>query len=289
MISLIIPTLNAEKYIRPLLDSVYKQTVQPHEIIIVDSESNDKTIKVASEYRGVKIIQICRDEFDHGKTRDMALKAAKGDVIIFMTQDALPANEFLIEKLVYPLLNEKDVVLTTARQIPRSDATRMEKLVRNFNYPDKSQIRSKEDIPSMGIKTFFSSDVCAAYDRGVYIQLGGFEYPIKTNEDMFYAAKVIYSGYRIAYVADAMVIHSHNFTLREQYNRNYIQGIEIEKRKDMLCGASQVGEGMRLVKYVSIELLKRGHLISFVRFGFDCCVRLIGSKAGKKKYRKSKS
>ena len=159
----------------------------------------------------------------------------------------------------------------------------MERLVRSFNYPAESHVRSKEDIPVRGIKTFFCSDVCAAYRREIYLELGGFDYPISTNEDMFYAARAIRAGYLIAYAADALVFHSHNLTLKEQYRRNYIQGYEIEKHRELLGGVAQESEGWKLVKYVSGELLRSGHAGAFVRFGFDCCARFLGSRAGKKK------
>ena len=281
-LSLIIPTLNAEKDICPLIDSLKKQTIVPDEIIIVDSESEDATVETVRKYPEVRLIRIKRKEFDHGRTRDMALRKSGGDYVIFMTQDALPKNRYMIEKLLEPFFRDGKVALSTGRQLPKYDATRMEQLVRRYNYPETSRIRSKDDIAEMGIKAFFASDVCAAYRRDIYEKLGGFDYPIKTNEDMFYAAKVIHSGYKIAYCADAEVLHSHNLSLKEQYQRNYIQGYEIEKHKSVLGSGSQEAEGMKMVKYVSKELLKKGRVISFVHFGFDCCARLMGSKAGKK-------
>ena len=162
----------------------------------------------------------------------------------------------------------------------------MEQLIRRYNYPAESSIRSKADVPRLGIKTFFSSDVCAAYNRRLYMALGGFDYPIKTNEDMLFAAKVINAGLRIAYAADAQVYHSHHFTLREQYRRNYIQGYEIERHAEALNHVPQVSEGVNMVKYVSAELLRHGHVLEFVRFGLDCCARLMGSRAGERAYRK---
>lgn len=284
MISLIIPTLDAEDYIENLLDRIKQQTCKVDEIIIVDSESTDNTVALCSKYENVRVISILRSEFDHGRTRDMALRESKGDYILFMTQDALPQDECYVENLLKPFSDE-DVALVGGRQVARSDAWKMEKLVREFNYPSASYVRSKEDISQYGIKTYFCSDVCSAYRRDVYEKLGGFEFPLKTNEDMFYAATVIQSGYKVAYAADAVVIHSHNFTLKEQYKRNYIQGIEIEKHKELLGNVSQNAEGMRFVKYVSKELLKKGYVFSFIHFGFDCCARLIGSKLGAKQGR----
>lgn len=284
-ISVIIPTLNAEKELPYLLAALHKQKRKIEEIIVVDSASTDETVNICKKDGSIKLIQIERKDFDHGKTRDMAFKESIGDIVIFMTQDSIPANSGLIDRLVAPL-EEGKAVLSTARQLPKKDASRMEQLVRAFNYPEKSHIRSKNDIQRMGIKTFFCSDVCAAYKREIYFELGGFDYPIKTNEDMFFAAKVINSGYRIAYVADALVYHSHNFTLKEQYKRNYIQGYEIERHIEALNNVSQGGEGMRLVKFVSKELLKKGYIGSFIRFGFDCCARIMGSRAGKNRARK---
>lgn len=282
-ISVIILTLNAGKELSILLYSIFAQSIKACEVIIIDSESTDNTLEIAKSFSNVKVIQIERKNFDHGKTRDMALRISHGDIIIFLTQDAIPANNKLIANLIAPF-DDKNIAVTTARQIPKPNASNAEKLIRTFNYPTKSSIKSKEDIATLGIKTFFSSNVCAAYNREIYLAVGGFEYPIKTNEDMFYAAKVIQKGYKIAYVSEALVYHSHNLTLLEQYRRNYLQGYEIEKHKTLLNSVKQESEGLKLVKYVSKELIKHGHILNFVYFGFDCLARFFGSRAGKKAF-----
>ncbi|MCI6582597.1 MAG: glycosyltransferase [Oscillospiraceae bacterium] len=284
MISLIIPTCNAEKYLDSLLTSINSQTLIPDEIIIVDSESDDRTVDICEKYSNVRVIMIKRKDFDHGATRDMALKQSKGEIVIFMTQDALPADKYFIKNLVAPLLADKKMAVVSGRQLPRNDATKMERLVREFNYPDKSNVREKKDLPKYGIKTYYCTDVCAAYNRQIYLELGGFEYPLRTNEDMFYAAVAVKNGYKVAYEASAKVIHSHNMTLKQQYERNYIQGIEIERHKELLGDVSMNSEGTKLVKYVSKELLKKGNIISFIHFGFDCIARYLGSSKGKKDF-----
>ena len=280
-VSVVIPTMNAAAVIDDLLDKLSAQTFAAQEIIVVDSESDDDTVERCRRHSGVRLIEIRRKDFDHGGTRDMAVRQATGNIIVFLTQDAVPADDRLIEKLV-GALGQEDVAITSGRQLPKADATSMEQLVRAFNYPEESHIRSNEDLLRMGIKTFFLSDVCAAYDKSVYLKLGGFEHPLKTNEDMFYAAKVIQNGYKIAYVADARVYHSHNFSLKQQYDRNYVQGYEIERHKSLLEGVSQNSEGLKLVKAVSRGLLGKGRIISWVRFGLDCCARYLGSRAGRK-------
>ena len=284
-ISVIIPALNAEKYIKTLLDALFEQTIKPDEIVVVDSESEDNTTAVCKQYSNVRIIPILRKDFDHGKTRDMALRTCDSDYVLFITQDAYPKDKYYIENLLKPFQYDEKIAISSGRQIARKDATPMEKCIRNFNYPEKSSVRSKDDLEQLGIKTFFFSDVCSAYRKDIYEKVGGFEYPIKTNEDMFFAAKIIQSGYKIAYAAEAVVVHSHNLTLKEQYQRNYIQGYEIERHKNILGNVSQNSEGVKLVKKVSAELIRNGHIISFVHFGFDCCARVLGSKMGSKKAR----
>ena len=286
-VSVIIPTLNAAKELPGLLKSLTAQKHRIDEIIVVDSASEDRTPEICKGDHRINFIPIDRKDFDHGRTRDMALRESVGDIVVFLTQDAVPVNEEFIDRLIAPF-TEKNIAVSTGRQLPKTDATRMEQLVREFNYPEQSRIRSKEDIPRLGIKAFFCSDVCAAYDRELYLELGGFPYPVKTNEDMFFAATAIQNGYRVAYAADAMVYHSHNLTLKEQYRRNYIQGYEMEKHKALLCNVDQDSEGIRLVKHVGMELLKHGEMGSFVCFGFDCCARLIGNRRGKKAFLREK-
>ena len=285
-ISVIIPTLNAEKDLSDLLMTLSAQTVAPNEVIVIDSESEDRTASLA-EAAGAKVLHVVRKDFDHGRTRDFALRQSVGDIVVFLTQDAVPANRSFLENLIRPLSEEK-VAVATGRQLPKTDAFPMEKLVRWFNYPAESHVRSEKDVEKMGIKAFFCSDVCAAYNRKIYLELDGFDYPLKTNEDMFFAAKAIRGGYRVAYAADAIVFHSHNFSLKEQYNRNRIQGYEIDRHRPILGEVSQESEGMKLVKYVTSGLLRQGQVYDVFRFGLDCCARLFGSRAGRREYHREK-
>lgn len=286
-ISVIIPTMNAEQSIGPLLRALRKQTLPPQEIIVADSQSEDRTADIAREL-GATVLPVLRKTFNHGGTRDAALKSSRGDYVLFLTHDAIPARDDLIENLAQALQRDETVAAAYARQIPRADATAMERLVRQYNYPDRGHVYDRRDIQVHGIKTFFTSNACTMYKRAAYMALGGFERDVKTNEDMLFAAKAIHGGYAVAYVPEAQVIHSHNFTFKEQYQRNFIQGYEIERHKDMLATGSQNAAGMKLVKYVSKELLMRGKFLSWVWFGFDCCARYAGSWMGKRSWRKSR-
>lgn len=286
-ISLIIPTLNAEDEIDNLLEAINSQTVKPDEIIVVDSASTDNTVDHVLGHSGVRLIRIERSEFNHGLTRDMALKESIGDVVCFMTQDAVPADRHYVEKLVEPILTNQMVAVSSGRQLPKSDARLFERCVRQFNYGDTSNVRSKADVSTIGIKAYFATDVCSAYRRETYLKLGGFD-ETDMSEDMLMAAKAINAGYSVAYAADARVYHSHNLSPSQQFKRNYAIGWFLEKNKEIVACDSEIGEGGRLVKTVSARLIKSHELAEFVAFGVDCCARLLGNRAGRRAARKER-
>lgn len=286
-ISVIIPTLNAEHEIETLLIALDRQSIQPNEILVVDSASDDKTIELAQKHKGVRLLQIDRQDFNHGTTRDKALRESSGDFVCFLTQDAVPVSDDYLKRLVAPMVDDSDIALASGRQLPKADARRFEQLVRGFNYPDSPSVRSKCDLEKLGIKTFFASDACSAYRRIAYLECGGFDH-VNTNEDMLMAAKFIASGMKVAYEPHAEVFHSHNLTPAQQFARNRAVGFFLETHADDLMHASEIGEGGRLVKAVSSQLLREGNLVEFIAFGVDCCARLLGNRAGRRAARKER-
>lgn len=286
-ISVIIPTLNAEHEIETLLIALDRQSIQPNEILVVDSASDDKTIELVQKHKGVRLLQIDRQDFNHGTTRDKALRESSGDFVCFLTQDAVPVSDDYLKRLIAPMVDDSDIALVSGRQLPKADARRFEQLVRGFNYPDSPSVRSKCDLEKLGIKTFFASDACSAYRRIAYLECGGFDH-VSTNEDMLMAAKFIASGMKVAYEPHAEVFHSHNLTPAQQFARNRAVGFFLETHADDLMHASEIGEGGRLVKAVSSQLLREGNLVEFIAFGVDCCARLLGNRAGRRAARKER-
>lgn len=286
-VSVIIPTLNAEHEIEDLLAALERQSLRPMEILVVDSASDDDTVLLVKMHEGIRLLQIERCDFNHGATRDMALRATTGDFVCFLTQDALPASDAYLERLVTPMVGDPSIALVSGRQLPKADARRFEQLVRSFNYPDSPSVRSKSDLNKCGIKTFFASDSCSAYRRTAYLDCGGFEY-VNTNEDMLMAARFVASGLKVAYEPGAEVYHSHNLTPSQQFARNRAVGMFLESHSDDLMHASEIGEGGRLVKAVSSQLLREGNLTEFIAFGVDCCARLLGNRAGRRAARKER-
>lgn len=278
-ISLIIPTLNAGKELGTLLAALRAQTVPPDEIIVVDSASEDDTRAVA-EAAGAVFIPIARKDFDHGGTRHMALERSSGDVVIFMTQDAMPADAQAIEHLLAPL-DDPQIAAVGGRQVPRADTRPYEALVRLHNYPEESRNWGAEAVETMGVRAFMISDVFAAYRREAYLQAGGFDHPIMTNEDMLMAQKLLAAGYRLAYAGDARVLHAHNLTLRQQFRRNYVVGRTMKRYEARFCHVQEMGAGMTLAKDVLCRLIRRGQLVEACRFALDCAARLAGNRLGR--------
>ena len=279
--ALIIPTLNAAADIDRLLSAVLAQTLPPSEILIVDSSSEDETVSIASRVPGVRCIVIPRAEFDHGGTRDMALRMTHAEAIVFMTQDALPVDSACMERLLAPFADAR-VAAVGGRQIAWPDARAYEQAVRAHNYPSSSRVWDAGDIPVMGVRSFLISDVCAAYRREPYLAVGGFDHPLLTNEDMLMAERLLHAGYALAYAGDAAVYHSHNLTWMQEYRRNYAIGRVLKRYEARFEHVRETGDGVALAKSVLLSLARRGHFIECFCFALNCSARLLGNRIGKR-------
>lgn len=279
-VSVIIPTLNAAKLIDSLLFKLNKQTLSPDEIIIVDSESDDDTILRAATHPITRVISIKRSDFDHGGTRDMAFRASIGDVVLFLTQDAMVRDDTYVESLVHAV-SQDGIACAYGRQIAQADAPLYEKYTRDFNYPAQRSLRDAKDIPRLGIKAFFLSDACSAYRRDAYLAVGGFDYPVLTNEDMLIAAKFLHAGYQISYCSDAVILHSHHYSWKQEYERNYKIGNVLRLYRERLCCATAGSEGLRFAMHVIYNLLKHGAVGSCMEFCYLCTAKLFGNWKGR--------
>lgn len=284
-ISVVIPTLNASAQIDSLLSRIMDQTQKPDEIIVVDSESSDETALLAAAHPLTRVIKIKRADFNHGGTRDMAVRASIGDIVLFFTQDVVIRDETFIETLVHATLQE-GVAGAYGRQIAHANAPLYEKYIREFNYPPRSSLRSADDIARLGIKAFFFSDVCSAYRREAYLAVGGFDHPVNTNEDMLISAKFLSAGYQIAYCSEAVVLHSHHYTWKQEYERNVLIGQVLYQYRERFSGVTAGSEGLRLIAYVLRQLLKRGAIGSCFKFCYICSAKLLGNRSGSRKQAK---
>ncbi len=261
MVSIIIPTLNAEKYIYTLIKNLNSNVIIKHcfDIIIIDSNSRDKTQQICKEiinsYSNVSFYTIGNEKFDHGGTRNLAARNSNSDILVFMTQDAIPANKYFLEELIKPF-SDPNVSAVYGRQIARKNATPIEKFTRQFNYPNKDKIKTKYDIKKLGIKTFFCTNVCSAFRAEDFWEYSGFPEKTILNEDMIMASKLILGGKKVVYASKAKVIHSHNYTYWQQFTRNFDIGVSLKQNKAILKYAKPEFEGLIFVKKAIKYLFK---------------------------------
>ena len=279
-IDVIIPTYRPGKEFRLLLERLKQQSVPVRRVVIINTEKKFWDSRWEQEFPFTEVHHIKKEEFDHGGTRRKAAELTDAEIMVFMTQDALPADRDLIRNLTSPL-KEPATAAAYARQLPNASCSLVERYTRSFNYPDKSSVKSREDLPVYGIKTFFCSNVCAAYRKDVYESLGGFAEHTIFNEDMIYASAVIQHGYRIAYAADAKVIHSHNYTCMQQFRRNFDLGVSQAEYPEVFQTASSESEGIRLVKKTFRYLCMNGRRRLIPGFVLQSGFKYAGYLAGK--------
>jgi len=188
--------------------------------MVVDSSSKDNTVDIAQSHRA-NVITIPQSEFDHGGTRTLAAMEAKGDILVYLTQDALPYNEYAIENIVNPFIDDGKTGAAFGRQLPYPGASVFAEHLRLFNYPDTSYTRVLDDKKKYGIKTAFLSNSFAAYRKSALKEIGYFKSGLRFGEDACAGAKILLKGYKIAYVAEAIVLHSHNYTLWQAFKRYF--------------------------------------------------------------------
>ncbi len=247
-VSIIIPTLNAAGYLPKLLDRIFEQSpAGPLEVILIDSNSTDASQKIAAGYKGVKLVTI--DNFTHGGSRNMGAGLATGEIVVFLTQDALPFDNDWLCSLLKPF-SDKDVAAVCSRQIPYDNASPMESFFLAKRFSDKRIERNKNSISNIGYENVLFSDVSCAIRRSVLLK-HPFDETLIMSEDQQFSRDVIKAGLTVVYEPASVVIHSHKYTLWQTFKR-YFDSIyalkTIFKDQDMKSSAAM---GRR---YVAEEL-----------------------------------
>lgn len=255
-VSVVLPTLNGASDAKRLVSSLAEQTVGPLEVIVLDSESEDDTTRIFAE-AGAHVRTVSRASFSHGHVRNVGASQATAPILVFMTQDAVPSSKATLERLCRPLLDGR-ASASYARQVPRSSATPLERFARSSNYPDKSRIVQVEQAGSWGIRSIFFSNACSAIRRDAFESVGGFPETTIMNEDMLIAARLLKGGHTIAYVAEAVVEHSHDYSVVQILQRYFDIGVFLSQAEDELDGMSLTGDGVRYVEQLLTHLVREG-------------------------------
>ena len=282
-ISIICPIYNGKDYIEKLHNNILNQKLKDNQslqISYVLTRSKDKSEQILKEL-DCNYTLIEPEYFSHSTTREMMAEKADGEIIVFISQDIKIKNDIWLQNLINPIING-ECEASFSRQIGEDNT--IEKYTRERNYPSESRIVSKKDIDQYQIRTFFYSDASSAVLTKVYRELKAYDgKKMPTNEDMYFAYKLINAGYRIKYCADSEVYHSHQFTFKQLYKRYYDTGVFFKQNPYFLNYKSNES-GIDLAKYVFKRAVEEKNIKVILRILPDFGVRFIGKFLGQKSH-----
>jgi rhamnosyltransferase len=228
-VSIVVPTRNGAETLPALLEAVSRQRVDfSYEIIAVDSASTDGSADLLLR-RTDRLVQISADAFDHGLTRNLGIEHARGELIVLLVQDAMPADDRWLAELTTPLRTHRNVAGTFARQRPRSDASAITKYYherwvaagavdRSIAITDAAEFDALHPMDRFLNCVF--DNVCSCIRRSVWDQHPFRPTPIA--EDLEWAREVLLAGHRLVYTPRSVVIHSHDRPARYEFERTYL-------------------------------------------------------------------
>jgi len=278
-VEIICPLYNAEKYILDLHNNILKQkNVEIKNIKYILTESKDNTEKILKTSK-IKYDLIKKEEFSYSLVREKHALKSKADIVVFITQDIVIEKDNWLYELIQPIIKD-EAVATFSRQL--CDNNSIEKYTREKNYPAKSRLVSKKDIKKLGLNTFFFSDASSAIKKDIFVELNGYDNKnLPISEDMYIAYKIIQNGYKIKYCHKSEVVHSHDFTLKELYDRYKLTG-EFFKQNSYLDNYGTTKSGSGLAKYVLKRAIQDRNIIVLIKFIPNMAARFIGMKVGKR-------
>jgi rhamnosyltransferase len=246
-VAIVIPTFNAKQLWAPLRDGLRCQGIPASQVLIVDSSSDDGTRDLAAA-EGFEVVRIERRDFNHGGTRQAALDFVPwASIVVYLTQDAVLATPDSIDQLL-SAFEDESVAAAYGRQLPRPGAGPIEAHARLFNYPDQSDVRDFESRHTLGIKATFLSNSFSAYRVEALREVGGFPSDVIVSEDTLVTGKLLLADWRVAYVAEAQVYHSHALTIFEEFQRYFDIGVGHRRASWVRdCFGKPAGEGRRFV------------------------------------------
>ncbi len=295
MIDVVIPVYRPDEKFDRLIEMLVKQKIRPESIIIMytltgvdeneivrfERHINELLVKNGEpDDTFIRVYPIAKKDFSHGLTRNAGAAKGHSPYILMMTMDAVPADEYLTERMLNMIESTPDAGQCYARQKTDAAAPEYLRLTQRFNYPPESMVKSREDYGRLGIKTIFCSDVCCMYRRDVFEYIGGFE-DIFFNEDMIFARKAIDAGYKVCYAADAVVYHYHKYSCKKQRKRNFDLAVTQKLYPRVFGDLSSVKEGRSMVKSIIKKLFKKGKIFQLIYFIFLSGNKFIGYKLGK--------
>jgi rhamnosyltransferase len=277
-IGVVIPTYNAGKVWKYVVSALKKQRDDFDKILIIDSSSTDDTVQIAKD-AGFNVVSILPSEFNHGAIRNFGIQRLACDITIFLTQDAIPIQHALLN--ITKDFEDLSVAVAYGRQIPHDDANPIACHARMFSYKSYGYVYDFEDRKRHGLKTVFTSNSFAAYRTSLFLELGGFPSMTIFGEDMFFTAKSLLSGYRISYMADAVVKHSHNYSLVEVFQRAFDSGVFLRNESWIKESFGKPdSEGIHFIVSELLFLIRNKEILWIPYAFINNLSRMIGYKLG---------
>jgi rhamnosyltransferase len=240
-----------------VLDRVAAQQIDAGvETVAVDSGSRDGTVTLL-EGRVDRMLRIPPAAFNHGLTRNLGIAQCRGDLVVLLVQDALPAADDWLARLTRPLREDGSLAGTFARQLPRPEASALARhaLARYRAADGAGWVSAVEDAaalralpPSERLRVCTFDNVCSAIRRAVWQRHPFREAPIA--EDLEWAREVLLAGYRLAFVPEAVVLHSHERSARYELYRTYL----VHRRLRLLFGLQTIPTARHLVRAILASL-----------------------------------
>jgi rhamnosyltransferase len=252
-ITIVMNVNNERATLEMSLPRLYQQkNTPPWELIVIDSGSTDGSDRLVQRYvdryPNIRFHKIKPDDFHHARTRNLGLQQARGEIVVFLAGDALPADETWLSSLTAPLDSDDRVAGVYGRQLPRDDADTFNRLRSEWNYPEKPLVKSQKSPTSLSPKerAFFSTvNCCVHLGRTGPVR---FDDTLSVNEDVGLSWRLLSEGWKLAYSPDAAVIHSHNrrpLELLRRYFDNAVTyrriGIQVKAGPSFLRDSSGFG------------------------------------------------
>lgn len=261
MISVLIPVRDGGDDLRRCLEAIGAQRVDDGvEVVAIDSESSDGSAELAREH-GARVRSIPLAEFNHGATRNLAAGMARGEILVFTTQDAYAERGDWLERLVRPLHEDPRLAGVYGRQLPHGDAAPPERFFLDFLYGPEPRTQRAGGRDELTMETTLFSNVNAAIRREAWERFP-FADDIVMSEDQEWAGRVLLAGYALRYEPEAAVRHSHRYTIRSAFRRFFDSGASAERA--YLPGSASARKALRrrARRYAREEaawLVREGH------------------------------
>lgn len=220
-------TYNGERYLPDILSALASQRLdEPFETLVIDSGSTDRTLEIVAEHPEVRLHTIPNSEFGHGRTRNLAAQLARGQVVVYLTHDAVPKHDRWLYEILKPFELNDRVAAVMGKQVARPNCFPLLKyeirsVFAGFGPDFGTSLFYRDDfITSEAVSNAvaFHSDVNAAARRDVLT--GPVPYrDVSYAEDQLLGRDLVAAGYLKAYAPRAVVEHSNDLTLREYDDR----------------------------------------------------------------------